>query len=91
MLGANLGSLLYKDVSVMSNKYKYQRTNGPVNTQLISGPGISTIHTKPGYVAKFDLVVKYVKVNTGSSFLQTMMSPESPTPHSKFLGNRSVL
>ena len=25
-----------------------QRTNGPVNAHLISGPSISTKHTKPG-------------------------------------------
>ena len=27
---------------------KNQRTNGPVNAHLISGPSISTKHTKPG-------------------------------------------
>ena len=28
---------------------KKQRTNGPVNAHLVSGPSISTKHTKPGY------------------------------------------
>ena len=42
-----------------------QRTNGPVNAHLISGP---TISTKTSF-AKFDIVVKWVKVNSGSSFI----------------------
>ena len=42
-----------------------QRTNGPVNGHLISGP---TINTKSS-VAKFDIVLKLVKVNSGSSFI----------------------
>ena len=31
-----------------SEKCLNQRTNGPVNAHLISGPSISTKHTKPG-------------------------------------------
>ena len=47
-----------------------QRTNGPVNAHLISGP---TIHTKTSF-AKFDIVLKWVKVNSGSSFILTLYS-----------------
>ena len=32
-----------------SGELKNQRTNGPVNAHLVSGPSISTKHTKPGY------------------------------------------
>ena len=38
-----------------------QRTNCPVNAHLISGP---TISTKTSF-AQFDIVIKYVKVNSG--------------------------
>ena len=31
-----------------NNNNNNQRTNGPVNAHLISGPCISTKHTKPG-------------------------------------------
>ena len=40
-----------------------QRTNGPVNANLISEPAVST---KPSF-AEFDIVLKWVKVNSGSS------------------------
>ena len=42
-----------------------QMTNVPVNTHLIFGP---TLCTKTSF-AKFDIVLKWVKVNTGSSFI----------------------
>ena len=42
-----------------------QRTNGPVNPHLISG---ATVSTKTSF-AKFDSVLKWVKVNSGSSFI----------------------
>ena len=45
-----------------------QRTNGPVNAHLISGP---TVSTKTSF-ANFDIVLKWVKVNLGSSFIQTL-------------------
>ena len=45
-----------------------QRTNGLVNAHLISGP---TISTKTSF-AKFDIVVKCAKVNSGSSFIYTL-------------------
>ena len=48
--------------------YGNQRTNAPVNAHLISGP---TISTKTSF-AKFDIVVKCVKVNSGSSFIYTL-------------------
>ena len=38
MLGGNLGSLLYGDVSVMTHKVpKYQRTSEPITAHLIPG------------------------------------------------------
>ena len=43
-----------------------QRTSGPVNAYLISGPTISTTTSFP----KFDIVLKWVKVNSGSSFIK---------------------
>ena len=43
----------------------HQRTNGLVNAHLISGP---TISIKTSF-AKFDIVLKWVKVNSGSSFI----------------------
>ena len=42
-----------------------QRTNGPVRAHPISGP---TIRTKTSF-AKFDIVFKWVKFNSGSSFI----------------------
>ena len=42
-----------------------QRTSGPVNTHLISGP---TVSTKTSF-ANFDIVLKWVKVNSGSLFI----------------------
>ena len=41
-----------------------QRTNGPENAHLISGP---TVSTKTSF-ANFDIVLKWVKVNSGSLF-----------------------
>ena len=41
-----------------------QRTNGPVNAHLISGPAVST---KTSF-ANLDIVLKWVKVNSRSSF-----------------------
>ena len=43
-------------------KVDNQRTNGPVNAHLISGP---TVSTKTSF-AKFDFVLKWVKVKSGS-------------------------
>ena len=43
----------------------YQRTNGPVNAHLISGP---TVSTKTSF-ANLNIVLKWVKVNSESSFL----------------------
>ena len=42
-----------------------QRTNGPVNAHLITG---ATVSTKTS-LSKFDIVLKWVKVNSGSSFI----------------------
>ena len=42
-----------------------QRTKGPVNAHLTSGPAIST---KTSF-AKLDIVLKWAKVNTGSSLI----------------------
>ena len=45
-----------------------QKTNGPVNAHLISGP---TVSTKTSF-AKFDIVLKWVKVSSGSSFIKSL-------------------
>ena len=42
-----------------------QRTNGPVNAHLISGP---TVCTKTSF-ANFDIDLIWVKVNSGSLFI----------------------
>ena len=42
-----------------------QRTNGPVNAHLISGP---TVSTKTSF-ANFDVVLKWVKVYSVSLFI----------------------
>ena len=42
-----------------------QRTNGPVNAHLISGP---TVSTKTSF-ANLNIVIKWVKVNSQSSFI----------------------
>ena len=42
-----------------------QRTNGPVKAHLISGPTVSTKTSFPN----FDIVLKWVKVNSGSLFI----------------------
>ena len=44
--------------------YRNQKTNGPVNAHLISGP---TISTKTSF-AKFDII----KSNPGHHFIQTL-------------------
>ena len=54
--------------SVFCEIYKKQRINGPVNAHLISGP---TVSTKTSF-AKFEFVLKWVKVNSGSSFILTL-------------------
>ena len=54
----------------LSNHVYNQRTNGPVNAHLISGPNVST---KTSF-AKFDIVLKRVKVNSGLSFVSTLCS-----------------
>ena len=41
-------------------KVRNQRTNGPVNAHLMSGP---TVSTKTNF-ANFDIVLKWVKVNS---------------------------
>ena len=40
------------------NAFKNQRTNGPVNAHLISGPSKSTKQTKPGNKYEKDLIIK---------------------------------
>ena len=52
-------------VFVTNMTFINQRTNGPVNDHLISGPTVSTNTS----FANFDIVLKWVKVNSGSSFI----------------------
>ena len=49
---------------MMHARFKDQRTNCPVHAHLISGPTVSTNTS----FAKFDIVLRWVKVNSGSSF-----------------------
>ena len=61
-----LASLLLTNISQLTSQHlQTQRTNGPVNAHLISRP---TISTKTNF-AKFDTVLKWVKVNSGSPFI----------------------
>ena len=59
-----------------------QTTNGPVNAHLISW---HTVGTKTSY-AKFDTVLKWVKVNSGSSFIEL----EYILLHAKFHDHRII-
>ena len=57
--------LNFKLIAAFCSRELNQITNVPVNTHLIFGP---TLCTKTSF-AKFDIVLKWVKVNTGSSFI----------------------
>ena len=57
--------LIYEPLAQVSYN---QRTNGPVNAHLISGP---TVSIKTSF-ANFDIVLKWVNVNSGSSFILTL-------------------
>ena len=54
-------SNFYEHLPVKNN----QKTSGPVNAHLISGAPVST---KTSF-AKFDIVLKWVNVNSVSSFI----------------------
>ena len=41
-------ALHFRNFNVLQDPTQNQKTNGPVNAHLISGPSISTKHTKPG-------------------------------------------
>ena len=62
---ASLFSQMQKAGFFMTWLMSNQRTNGPVNAHLISGP---TVRTKTSF-PKFDVVLIWVKVNSGSSFI----------------------
>ena len=51
---------------------------------------VFTFFYRKAYVTKFALGVNKVKVNLGSSFVQTYDGLESPTLHTKFRGIRST-
>ena len=57
--------LNFKLIAAFCSRELNQMTNVPVNAHLIIGP---TLCTKTSF-AKFDIVLKCVKVNTGSSFI----------------------
>ena len=57
--------LNFKLIAAFCSRELNQMTNVPVNTHLIFGP---TLCIKTSF-AKFDIVLKWVKVNTGSSFI----------------------
>ena len=62
-----------------------QRTNGPVNAHLISGP---TVSTKASF-AKFDIVLKWVMVNSWSSFIH-FVELQYILLHAKFHDHRTI-
>ena len=55
----------FKLIAAFCSRELSQMTNVPVNTHLIFG---STLYTKTSF-AKFDIVLKWVKVNSRSSFI----------------------
>ena len=57
--------LNFKLIAAFCSRELNQMTNVPVNTHLKFWP---TLCTKTSF-AKFDIVLKWVKVNTGSSFI----------------------
>ena len=57
--------LNFKLIAAFCSRELNKMTNVHVNTHLIFGP---TLCTKTRF-AKFDIVLKWVKVNTGSSFI----------------------
>ena len=57
--------LNFKLFAAFCSRELNQMTDVPVNTHLIFGP---TLCTKTSF-AKFDIVLKWVKVNSGSSFI----------------------
>ena len=57
--------LNFKLIAAFCSRELNQKNNDPANTHLIFGP---TLCTKTSF-AKFDIVLKWVKVNTGSSFI----------------------
>ena len=72
-------SEIYGSVYLLNqNINRYQRTNGPENAYLISGP---TVSTKTSF-AKFDIALKWVKVNSWSSLYIV--------PHAKFHDHRNI-
>ena len=58
--------LNFKLIAAFSSRELNQMTNVPVNTHLIFGP---TLCKKKTSFAKFEIVLKWVKVNSGSSFI----------------------
>ena len=67
VLGMGYVILLWHSLSLPYNYfvYKSDRTNGTVNAHLIFGP--TNLSTKTSFT-KFDIIVKLIKVNSGSSF-----------------------
>ena len=43
------GFIFSQELCPFQKNLEYLRTNGPINAHLISGPRISTEHTKPGH------------------------------------------
>ena len=63
----------------MFNSHKNQRTNGPVNAHLISGPTVSTETSKIGQGQPRDIIyINFVEL-------------ESPLLHTKFQDKRTSI
>ena len=69
----------------MSNLHN-QRTNGPVNAHLISRPTVS----KKISFANLNIVLKWVKVNSQSSFIYNFVELENILLHAKFYDHTTI-
>ena len=78
MFGRGHGNLITYIYSFSCISTNFQVTGCNISTESIT---VAVFYIKT-YVTKFDLAVKYVKVNPGASFEQTMMgwSPKRSIP-----------
>ena len=79
------GGINESQQSMFYSIIRIQRTNGPVNVHLISGP---TISTKTSF-AKFDVVLKWVMLNSGSSFIKHIPALGYIMSYAKFHDHRT--
>ena len=89
VLGMGYVILLWHSLSLPYNYFVYKpdRTNGTANAHLIFGP--TNLSTKTSF-AKFDIIVKKIKVNPGSSFKKIFVGLEYILLHAKFHDHRTI-